>query len=880
MPERESLYTFSEKAALKLVELGPDFFCVLDSDGRYVEVNPPFLKALSYSAEQVLGRPFLDFVHPEDIPFSIAEWGENQNGLEARRFRNRYLNSEGKTLHIEWDATLDRENGLCYAVGRNITYQKEGGLTQGEIREYMEWVLRGMRDGLLLIDRDWTILYANKAAVKMLRSSPSELLGSSFRSLFNKDENDLSIQRYKEALRDNTPVYFEYFCAPLDIYVDIAAYPFKGGLMIFFRDISMRMEMLHKLQNSEAQHRELFQNNPQPMWIFDRNTLQILSVNQTAINHLGYTREQLLSMSILDFRPVEEIETLLAEVKKPCPERRISGPWRIRTGNGNEINLQIAWLDIDFEGRPARLALAHDLTETLKMKAEVKAAQERFSLVVRAISDVVWDWDIQEGKFWWSENFFRIFGYNPEEIPESIESWSQLIHPEDQQRVMDSFYTALHGNATLWREEYRFKYKSGHYARVEDHGLILRNHDGKPVRIVGGMKDVTEIRKIQSQYLRAQRLESIGTLAGGIAHDLNNLFAPIIMGVEYIKRRPFDQHSLEIIDNIHSSACRGADLVKQVLSFARGMEGQRVEVQISHLVREIQTIVRNTFPKNIVFETEICPELYTVTGDPTQFHQVLLNLCLNSRDAMPHGGTLKIKAANAPIESSNETLYHELKPGDYICIEVSDTGVGIDNNIIEHIFEPFFTTKEVGKGTGLGLSTAQGIVKSHGGCIHVYSEPGNGTTFRIYLPANRHTQAEPHHPEEELPRGRGECILLVDDETSILNITQQTLETFGYKVMTAENGAEAISTFAIHRKSIDLVLTDMMMPVMDGPSTIHALLKIEPNVRIVAASGLHANGGVAKAIHAGVKHFIPKPYTVKALLTVIRAALDENPTGA
>jgi signal transduction histidine kinase/CheY-like chemotaxis protein len=431
--------------------------------------------------------------------------------------------------------------------------------------------------------------------------------------------------------------------------------------------------------------------------------------------------------------------------------------------------------------------------------------------------------------------------------------------------------------AESWSAEIRFQRPDGSHALVQDRGFIIRDAEGKSVRMVGGMRDLTEQRKLETQYLRAQRMESIGTLAFGIAHDLNNVLAPILMSIELLKQDAgIAAGRRNILDIIHVSCRRGADLVHQVLSFARGLDGQRIVIRLLNLITDLGRIISETFPRNIRIVTEVPIDLWPITGDPTQLHQVLLNLAVNARDAMPAGGTLTLAASNVIIDALYAGMSPDAKIGAHVCLRVSDTGLGMSPEIRERIFEPFFTTKALGKGTGLGLATVHAIVKSHGGFLSVESEVGQGTTFKIYLEANPALPAidTPHPFAEDLPRGRGELVLVVDDEFSILNITQQTLEAFGYRVLTAFDGAEAVALYAQQPQDIALVVTDMMMPIMDGATTIQVLTRINPAVRIIAASGLDAAENVAKATSAGAKNFLAKPYTAQSLIQMIRDVID------
>ena len=416
--------------------------------------------------------------------------------------------------------------------------------------------------------------------------------------------------------------------------------------------------------------------------------------------------------------------------------------------------------------------------------------------------------------------------------------------------------------------------KSGRDLTIEGRWTLVRDEFDQPASVFAINTDITEHRKLEQQFLRAQRLESIGTLAGGIAHDLNNILAPISMAVELLKMRVTDPRSAELLDTIATSAKRGADMVGQVLSFARGIEGHRVEIHPRQLIQEIEGILRGTFCKDIAVEVLASRDLWATHGDPTQLHQVLLNLCVNARDGITGPGKITIRADNFEIDASFAAMNLEAKEGPHLCIEVEDTGEGIAPEIIEKIFDPFFTTKSVGKGTGLGLSTTLAIVKSHGGFIRTFSEPGVGTRFRVYLPAHLESVgAALIRPRPELPHGNGETVLVIDDEASIRQITRQTLESFGYQTLLAADGQQAVALYTLNQSAIDVVLTDMMMPVMDGAETIGKLMEINPEVKIIATSGITAKREIAHFAGDAVKRFLPKPYSAETLLTCLKQVL-------
>ena len=413
---------------------------------------------------------------------------------------------------------------------------------------------------------------------------------------------------------------------------------------------------------------------------------------------------------------------------------------------------------------------------------------------------------------------------------------------------------------------------------VDSRWTLMKDEAGNPKSALVVNTDITEKKQLEAQFLRAQRLESLGVLAGGIAHDLNNILTPILASTQLLplKFPQADPQTQRLLEMLKVSAERGATLVKQVLSFSRGVEGEYVVLQVRHLISEILQMAEETFPKSIELHTNIPQDLWTICGDVTQLHQVLMNLCINARDAMPNGGFLQISAENLLIDETLARMNLEAQVGPYILITVSDTGVGIPPDSLDKIFDPFFTTKEVGQGTGLGLSTVIGVVKKHGGFVKVYSKVGQGAQFQVYLPTVETLEALQSKVGAEPPAGQGELILVVDDEALIREMTKTSLETYNYKVLTARNGIEAISLYGQHRDSVNAVLMDMMMPSMDGVAAIRTLQRSNPQVKIIAVSGLAASDQLAAAMATGVGTFLPKPYTSEALLKTLHQVLNSE----
>ncbi len=502
--------------------------------------------------------------------------------------------------------------------------------------------------------------------------------------------------------------------------------------------------------------------------------------------------------------------------------------------------------------------------------AQRNAELERTNALIDLANDAIMVRDLDHRIRFCNRGAACLYGWPQEELVGQLEPEALFQDPQVFHEAVAAF--AAEGE---WTGELVQHTRAGSPVTVLSRWTPLRDNQGRPSSVLVISTDISERKAYERQMLRGQRMESIGTLAGGIAHDLNNVLTPILMSVNLLRDGEHDAARLQTLDLIATSAQRGADMVRQVLSFARGFEGSRVPVDVVQLVHDVAKIVSETMLKAIDIQVDVPSHLRPVQGDTTQLEQVLLNLCVNARDAMPGGGRLLLKAEGAELDGISVAMHPGAAPGHHVVLTVEDTGTGMPPGIVDRIFDPFFTTKEQGKGTGLGLSTSQAIVKSHGGFMRVYSEPGRGSAFRVYLPATeaRSAETEPR-PRTEHPRGRGEVILVVDDEPTIREITRRTLEAYGYQVLTAADGAAAIALYSGRHEGITAVLTDMMMPGMGGREMIQVLHQINPGVKVVAASGLSSARDLPSGMHSVVGAFLQKPYTAAELLSAIRAVVE------
>ena len=495
-------------------------------------------------------------------------------------------------------------------------------------------------------------------------------------------------------------------------------------------------------------------------------------------------------------------------------------------------------------------------TELERQQADEKIRQQAALLDI--VNDAIMVRDSDDRILFWNRGAEKLYGWSK---AEALNRNAKELFNRKSTVELSKIHRAVKERGE-WQGELNQVTKADKEIVVNSRWTPVKDEVGNPRAYLVVKTDITEQKQLEAQFLRTQRLESLGTLASGIAHDLNNILTPILGFAKLLpsKLPDVDEQTKGFFKIMETSAKRGAALVKQILTFSRGLEGERGIVQISHLIDEIKQIITETFPKAIELSIDASETLWTVNADINQLHQVLMNLCVNARDAMPDGGKLTIKAENFTINPEYARLHLDAELGSYVKITVTDTGVGIPPEIIDRIFEPFFTTKEIGHGTGLGLSTVIGIIKSHGGFVDVTSKTTGkrGSEISVFIPASDTTAAIAKE-DNSLPQGNGELILIVDDETSILEVTKATLETYNYRVITANNGIEAVATYANNKDKIALVITDIMMSGMDGKTVIRTLKQINPELDIIAMSGLVSSKKIITELDTKVTAFISKP---------------------
>jgi two-component system, cell cycle sensor histidine kinase and response regulator CckA len=568
----------------------------------------------------------------------------------------------------------------------------------------------------------------------------------------------------------------------------------------------------------------------------------------------------------------------LAAQTAPDSEGRFSTEFRVLHPDGT-----VRWLALGVRVRyettgDVRRAVqgfgtTQDITDRRMAEAALRESEMRFQQVTEHVGEWVWEVDADGLYTYVSPVVEKVLGYRPNEMVGRMHFYD-LFLPEHREAQKTAAFAHFRDARPFVRFRNETRHKDGHIVVQQTSGTPIVDADGRLNGYRGVDDDITDRERLEAQYLRAQRLEGVGALASGIAHDLNNILAPIRMVVPLVRESTQDPESLAMLDTIETSAERGADIIKQLLTFARGRPGVRVPLPLRHLVRDMAKIARETFPRDIQAHTDVPADLWPLLGDATQVHQALMNLCVNSRDAMPDGGVLTIAARNATIDAERAVVHPDATPGDYVCLSVGDTGEGIPRDHLDRIFDPFFTTKEIGQGTGLGLATVLGIVRGHGGFIVVETLPGSGTTFELYFPAAPHHDAEVPAVSDSRPGlGAGELILVVDDEAAVRETVRTALEAFGYRVAMATDGADGLEVFRTVRDDVKAVLTDMMMPVMNGPTMIGRLRAVVPHLVVVGMTGLPERSGVKGLETLEVNALLTKPFSVDELLRTLEHAL-------
>lgn len=724
----------------------------------------------------------------------------------------------------------------------------------------MTRALESLTDGFGLLDRECRLTFLSAKAERLIHCSAADVVGRNLWEAFPHLVGTRFNRAVLSALKTQEAATVEEFSVRLNLWLEIHIEPSAAGLLVTLRDVTTRK----RAAETERRLVAILETTTDFVSIADARG-RTPYLNRAGRRLLGVGEDEDISQTNLVLHPKWASDLILRE---GIPTAMRAGVWAgetaLVTRDGREIPVsQVIIAHKNDAGEVEYLStIARDISERKRAEEQLR---EQAQLLDHA-QDAIIVRDLDHRVIFWNRGAEKIYGWTAAEAV-GADIRNLIYLPEMLPKFAEACTSLLAEGE--WRGELRQVTRARQPVIAQCNWTLVRDDEGHPKSVFVINTDVTEKKALEEQFLRAQRLESIGTLASGMAHDLNNVLSPILLAVRILSLKFTDQESQRLLGMLRASAERGASLVRQVLAYARGAEGQRVTLQPARLVHEIARILNDTFPKTIRLKLMLPADLWNITGDPTQIHQVLMNLAVNARNAMPEGGNLVIAAENAHVDEAAARLHLDARTGNYVVLSVTDTGEGIAPEIIGRIFDPFFTTRPHGHGTGLGLSTVAGIVKGHGGFVSVHSEVGVGTCFKVYLPAAAAERAKDDDVAAALPAGRGETVLVVDDEADIVNMTEEVLMAYGYRMAAAAGGAEAVAWCRRHGGAVSVAVVDLMMPGMDGLTTIRALRELNPRLKIIAASGLAEGGRAQEAACAGADAFLPKPFVADTLLQTI-----------
>ncbi|MCX7823307.1 MAG: PAS domain S-box protein [Syntrophobacterales bacterium] len=766
---------------------------------------------------------------------------------------------------------------------RRYSYEQKARLEAERERDLIARVINRLHEGIVALDKEWNFVYLNERAVKILsKHYLTDLLHRNYWHEFPESRDTPLGKALQDARYQQSPVTVEYYNQITDSFFETRIFPSSEGLTILMTDITSRKRAEEALRRSEENYRNMFYGAPVGLFRTALLDFRILECNNQLARILGFeSREEFLAkgFSFLDlFMEPNDIKQILNRIVKDG----IIGGFETKVYGRNK---PITWVRVSArlcENGECIEVVVEDITAQKQTEEALLQSEERFRRLAENAPDIIYRYELspKRGFTYISPALKDVTGYTPEEYYADPDIIFKIIHPDDRQ----SLDMLIEGTASYERPVLlRWIRKDGSIVWTELRNVAVHDESGNVIALEGIARDITESKKaqeekykLQEQLLQLQKIDSIGRLAGGIAHDFNNMLNVILGYGEIILSKLHPQDPLrEYMNRIIEAGQRAANLTHQLLAFSRRQTLKPRITNINVLIQNMEDMLRRLIGEDILLELSLDPDLEMVMIDPVQIEQVILNLAANARDAMPNGGRLYIKTAKVYLDGEYVAKHGEMIPGEYVLMSVTDTGIGMDKETLEHIFEPFFTTKEIGKGTGLGLATVYGIIRQSNGYIWVYSEPGKGTTFKIYLPVVK-SKAETvaHVKHEEVYTGRGEHILVVEDEKSIRELMASFLTMLGFTVTLAANGGEAI--LLVEEKGVvpDLVITDIVMPHMSGRQLVDRLRKKLPNLKVIYMSG-YSHEIVLDEINSELNTaFIQKPFLPRELIGKIKAFLS------
>jgi two-component system, cell cycle sensor histidine kinase and response regulator CckA len=870
----------SEERYRRLVEQVPaiTYTAATDKNSTTVYVSPQVEMILGYSQAEYREDPDLwrGNLHPDDRDRVLAEVSRCHDAGEPFLSEYRMTAKDGRIVWFRDQAALmDDETGGRRLQGLmlDITDRKQAELRLQHEKDKLKTILDNMNDGVYIVDSQYDVQYVNP----VLEAACGPVKDRKCHEYLHNRTEPCPRCKTPEVLAGQT-VLREWYSERTGKNFEVFATPIRNddgsvSKLAFFHDITARTRAEEMLRMSEERYRAIFDNASVGIDLVDGRG-RFLQVNDALAEMLGYSKEEMLSMSIFDITHPEDTNVSQTQhdkvVSGQIPSYRFEKRYVRKDGEVLWADLAVSIVRDASGGYAATIGVISDISERVRAEAE----RQRLASAIEQAAEMVVitgpEGDIQ----YVNPAFERVTGFTRGEAlgrnPRFLKSGQH-----DSTFYEDLWNTIKRGATWSGRMINRKKDGTPYY----EEGTIspVRDGAGKITNFVAVKHDVTDHLERSKQLFQAQKMEAVATLAGGVAHDFNNLLQ-VVQGFSelLLADKSKDDQDFEDILKIHQAALSGADLVRSLLTFGRKIEPKPSPLNLNKQIKHVESLLRRTIPKMINIQLEPAKNLRRISADQGQMEQILVNLAINARDAMPDGGTLTIGTQDVTLNPLYCRLHAGVKPGPHVVLLVSDTGHGMDRRTMEHMFEPFFTTKELGRGTGLGLAMVHGIVQQHGGHVTCQSELGRGTTFRVYLPALS-TEGETVEESAVDPPATGtETVLLVDDEDLVRELAGRMLKKKGYSVLTAANGMEALDVYAREKDRIALVILDLIMPTMGGKDCLKKMLDFDPGAKVLIASGHAADSSTRECIALGAKGFVAKPFRSNDLLQGVRKTLDED----
>jgi|GEM_PF-339981 len=845
-----------------------------DRAGQILSANRAAAEMHGYTTEELLTLRISDLDTPESaakVPLRIERL------LKGERLREEVTHGkkDGTVFTMEINAQLLEleDHKYIMAIDRDITERKRAEEALKDSEERYRHLVEVSPDGIA-VQQDGRLVFVNPSGARMLGAeSPDNLLGKHISEILHPDNWEAARNRIQRMMNGETGLYpVEHRYVKLDgsaVPVEVIAAPFeyagKPAVQVVARDITERKRAQKALQESEERFRILAEGAFEGVVISRDGT--ILDSNEVFCRLSGYGLQELVGMNIQHLVAPEFGDITMKYVLSGSEETYESA---LVCKDGRVISVQVKGKSIPYEGGSARIASVRDITAARKSEE----VQKRLATAIEQAAEAVLITDTEGIIQYVNPALERITGFRSEEL---YGKTPRVFKSGEHEATFygELWETLKAGN--IWSGRFVNKRKDGKLFHEEATISPVRSASGEITNFVAVKRDITEHLELSKQLYQAQKMEAVGTLAGGVAHDFNNLlqvvlgYSELILSDEHVPVQYRDD-----LAKIVQAANNGADLVRGLLTFSRKTEFNPRPINLNRRIEQLQKMLSRTIPKMIRIELILASDLANVNADSIQMEQILMNLSINARDAMPEGGRLIIETENVTLDEYYCRTHFETKPGPYVLLTVSDTGRGMDKETLLHIFEPFFTTKGPAEGTGLGLAMVYGIVKQHGGHVMCYSEESKGTTFRVYFPALVSGPEAPTTTDGAIMRGGSETILLVDDEDLIRELGRRIMEKAGYRVITAANGKEALEVYQTHRDEIALVILDLIMPQMGGAQCLRELLRINPRVKVAISSGFAADAQAKAGLESGAGGFVKKPFNMQEILGNVRKLLDAD----